>query len=81
VATPHLGAQTREAQERTSTETAEMVLAALAEYRGHYRDLPSIDLLNSRGKKCGHVSTNGKVWLGDCQVWPPRSMPTQIATV
>jgi D-3-phosphoglycerate dehydrogenase len=30
VATPHLGAQTREAQERTSTETAEMVLAALA---------------------------------------------------
>ncbi len=29
VATPHLGAQTREAQERTSTETAEMVLAAL----------------------------------------------------
>jgi D-3-phosphoglycerate dehydrogenase len=30
VATPHLGAQTREAQERTSKETAEMVLAALA---------------------------------------------------
>jgi D-3-phosphoglycerate dehydrogenase len=30
VATPHLGAQTREAQERISTETAEMVLAALA---------------------------------------------------
>jgi D-3-phosphoglycerate dehydrogenase len=29
VATPHLGAQTREAQERISTETAEMVLAAL----------------------------------------------------
>jgi D-3-phosphoglycerate dehydrogenase len=30
VATPHLGAQTREAQERISTEAAEMVLAALA---------------------------------------------------
>jgi len=30
VATPHLGAQTAEAQERTSTETAQMVLAALA---------------------------------------------------
>jgi D-3-phosphoglycerate dehydrogenase len=30
VATPHLGAQTREAQERISNETAEMVLAALA---------------------------------------------------
>ena len=30
VATPHLGAQTREAQERISVETAEMVLAALA---------------------------------------------------
>ncbi|HEX3528139.1 MAG TPA: phosphoglycerate dehydrogenase [Thermoanaerobaculia bacterium] len=30
VATPHLGAQTREAQERISTETAEMVTAALA---------------------------------------------------
>jgi len=29
VATPHLGAQTREAQERISQETAEMVLAAL----------------------------------------------------
>jgi len=29
VATPHLGAQTAEAQERTSTETAQMVLAAL----------------------------------------------------
>lgn len=30
VATPHLGAQTREAQERISTETAEMLLAALS---------------------------------------------------
>jgi D-3-phosphoglycerate dehydrogenase len=30
VATPHLGAQTQEAQERISTETAQMVLAALA---------------------------------------------------
>ena len=30
VATPHLGAQTHEAQERISNETAEMVLAALA---------------------------------------------------
>jgi D-3-phosphoglycerate dehydrogenase / 2-oxoglutarate reductase len=30
VATPHLGAQTREAQERISTETARMMLAALA---------------------------------------------------
>ncbi|HYG62086.1 MAG TPA: phosphoglycerate dehydrogenase [Thermoanaerobaculia bacterium] len=30
VATPHIGAQTREAQDRISTETAEMVLAALA---------------------------------------------------
>ncbi len=30
VSTPHLGAQTREAQERISTETAEMLLAALA---------------------------------------------------
>jgi D-3-phosphoglycerate dehydrogenase len=30
VATPHLGAQTREAQERISTETAETVLAALS---------------------------------------------------
>jgi D-3-phosphoglycerate dehydrogenase len=30
VATPHLGAQTREAQERISIETAQMVLAALA---------------------------------------------------
>ncbi len=30
VATPHLGAQTREAQERISTETAKMLLAALA---------------------------------------------------
>src|SRR5215218_9421561 len=30
VATPHLGAQTREAQERISTETAEMLLDALA---------------------------------------------------
>jgi D-3-phosphoglycerate dehydrogenase len=30
VATPHLGAQTHEAQERIATETAEMVLAALA---------------------------------------------------
>ena len=30
VATPHLGAQTREAQERISTETAEMVLSALS---------------------------------------------------
>ncbi len=30
VATPHLGAQTREAQERISIETAEMVIAALA---------------------------------------------------
>lgn len=30
VATPHLGAQTREAQERISTETADMLLAALS---------------------------------------------------
>jgi len=30
VATPHIGAQTREAQERISTETARMLLAALA---------------------------------------------------
>jgi D-3-phosphoglycerate dehydrogenase len=30
VATPHIGAQTREAQERISKETAEMLLAALA---------------------------------------------------
>jgi D-3-phosphoglycerate dehydrogenase len=30
VATPHIGAQTREAQERISQETAEMLLAALA---------------------------------------------------
>ncbi|HEX6203432.1 MAG TPA: hydroxyacid dehydrogenase, partial [Thermoanaerobaculia bacterium] len=30
VATPHIGAQTREAQERIATETSEMVLAALA---------------------------------------------------
>jgi len=30
VATPHLGAQTREAQERISVETAQMVLAALS---------------------------------------------------
>jgi D-3-phosphoglycerate dehydrogenase len=30
VATPHLGAQTREAQERIAVETAEMVLAALS---------------------------------------------------
>jgi D-3-phosphoglycerate dehydrogenase len=30
VATPHIGAQTQEAQERISTETAQMVLAALA---------------------------------------------------
>jgi len=30
VATPHIGAQTHEAQERISTETAQMVLAALA---------------------------------------------------
>jgi D-3-phosphoglycerate dehydrogenase len=30
VATPHIGAQTREAQERISTETAEMLLAALS---------------------------------------------------
>lgn len=30
VATPHLGAQTREAQERISTETAEMLLASLS---------------------------------------------------
>ena len=30
VATPHLGAQTEEAQERISTETAQMLLAALA---------------------------------------------------
>jgi D-3-phosphoglycerate dehydrogenase len=30
VATPHLGAQTREAQERISTETAQMVVAALS---------------------------------------------------
>lgn len=30
VATPHIGAQTREAQERVATETARMVLAALA---------------------------------------------------
>lgn len=30
IATPHLGAQTREAQERISTETAEMLLAALS---------------------------------------------------
>ncbi|HKI00616.1 MAG TPA: phosphoglycerate dehydrogenase [Thermoanaerobaculia bacterium] len=30
VATPHLGAQTREAQERISIETAEMVIAALS---------------------------------------------------
>jgi D-3-phosphoglycerate dehydrogenase / 2-oxoglutarate reductase len=29
VATPHIGAQTREAQERIATETAEMVIAAL----------------------------------------------------
>ena len=56
-------------------------LAALAKYDGYYRDLPRIDLLNSRGKKCGRVSTNGKVWLGSgdgVQVWPPRFESAQI---
>src|SRR4029077_6631199 len=41
VATPHLGAQTAEAQERTSTETAQMVLEALAgSFAGHAVNLP-----------------------------------------
>jgi hypothetical protein len=53
-----------------------MVLAALATYDGYYRDLPPIELLNSCGEKCGHVSTNGKVWLGASQVWPPLSRPS-----
>jgi len=49
---------------KTYADASEMVLAALAKYDGYYRDLPRIDLLNSRGKKCGRVSTNGRVWLG-----------------
>ena len=60
----------------TYADASEMVLAALAKYDGYYRDLPRIDLLNSRGKKCGRVSTNGRVWLGSgdgVQVWPPRT--------
>ena len=65
----------------TYADASEMVLRALAEYRGHYRDLPSIDILNRRGEKAGYVSTNGKVWLTGggnragsppVQVWPPR---------
>lgn len=64
----------------TYADASEMVLEALAKYDGYYRDLPSIDLLNSRGKKCGHVSTNGRVWLGTpaVQVWPPRFASAQI---
>ena len=65
----------------TYADASEMVLAALAKYDGYYRDLPSIDLLNSRGKKCGRVSTNGRVWLGSgdgVQVWPPRFESAQI---
>lgn len=51
-----------------------MVIAALEHYDGRYSDLPPMDLLNAKGKKCGHVSTNGRVWLGDvcvCEAqWP-----------
>jgi hypothetical protein len=58
----------------TYAEASEMVLAALDKYHGRFSDLPRMDLLNSKGKRCGHVSTNGKVWLGkpEVQVWPPR---------
>lgn len=65
----------------TYADASEMVLEALAKYHGYYRDLPSIDLLNSRGQKVGHVSTNGRVWLSArgpaVQVWPMRG-PEQI---
>lgn len=60
----------------TYAEASEKVLAALAKYQGYYRDLPEITL-HEGGRKVGHVSTNGKVWLrrggDDYQVWPPRT--------
>jgi hypothetical protein len=72
----------------TYADASEMVLAALEKYHGRYSDLPCIDLLNSKGRVCGHVSTNGRVWLGggsrshadSVQVYPPRSGVPAIAT-
>jgi D-3-phosphoglycerate dehydrogenase len=53
VATPHLGAQTAEAQERTSTETAQTVLAALRGGRAA-ASVPAVNLpfrpVGSRGE-------------------------------
>ena len=63
-------------QIETYADASSMVLAALEKYDGYYRDLPPIDLLNARGEKCGHVSTNGKVWLGASLVRPPLSRPS-----
>ena len=59
-------------------DASKMVLAALAEYCGHFRDLPEIGVYEER-RKTGHVSTNGKVWLRkdgrDYQVWPLSQPP------
>ncbi len=61
---------------QTYADASEMVLAALANYSGYFRDLPEIGFYEGN-RKTGHVSTNGKVWLRrsgrDYQVWPPRS--------
>ena len=68
----------------TYAEASEMVLAALAQYHGRFSDLPVIGFYEG-GRKTGHVSTNGKVWLRrgkqDYQVWPPRAdLPQLIVT-
>lgn len=61
----------------TYADASEMVTAALAKYDGWYRDLPQMRLLNAKGKKIGHVSTNGRVWLGEvCVYSPPPYLPS-----
>lgn len=60
----------------TYADASEMILTALRKYTGRYSDLPRFDLLNGKGKRCGHVSTNGRVWLGEKQVWPLPAVKT-----
>lgn len=65
----------------TYAQASAMVLDALEKYGGYFRDLPVIGIYEG-GRKTGHVSSNGKVWLRrgghDYQVWPPRTDPALL---
>lgn len=94
VATPHIGAQTREAQERISKETAEMLLAALAgslsvaavnlPFRPTGgRVEPYLALAESLGRMAGQLLESAQQQLA-VELWgieEPHRVPIAVAAV